>query len=100
MSVLDDIRDGKGLKPITFNCFTCQNENCIISRNRILTYQCPDYKAKRRVMKVSDDFATYRPTSTDPKPLDAPHGTIIQEDDTKDYYCFDANKKMWTKIAE
>lgn len=24
MAVLDDIRDGKGLKPITYNCFTCQ----------------------------------------------------------------------------
>ena len=40
-----------------------------------------------------------KPTSIDLKPLCAPHGTIIQEDDTKDIYCFDARRKMWIKIG-
>ena len=47
MAVLDDIRDGKGLKPITFNCYTCQNGNCIASGSKTATYQCPGYKHKR-----------------------------------------------------
>lgn len=46
-------------------------------------------------MKVG---TTMKPTSTDPKPLWLPHGTIIQEEDTKDYYIFDANDKMWIKL--
>lgn len=35
MAVLDDIRAGKGLKPITFNCFTCQEDmtNIDVLRN-------------------------------------------------------------------
>lgn len=40
-----------------------------------------------------------KPTSTDPKPSCLPHGTIIQEDDTKDYYQFDANRNMWVEIG-
>jgi hypothetical protein len=47
MAVLDDIRDGKGLKPITFNCFTCQNDNCMASGSKTTTYQCPGYKHKK-----------------------------------------------------
>ena len=46
-------------------------------------------------MKVGN---TMKLTSIDPKPLLVPHGTIIQEDDTKDYYIFDANNKMWIKL--
>lgn len=38
------------------------------------------------------------PTSTDPKPLYAPHGTCIQESDTKDVYVFDAEKKEWIRV--
>ena len=41
-----------------------------------------------------------KPTSVDMKPLFAPHGTIIQEDDTKDYYIFDAKDQMWKKVME
>lgn len=59
MSVLDDIRDGKGLKPITFNCFTCQNDNCIASGAKTATYQCPDYKHKKtnadRIRSMTDE---------------------------------------------
>lgn len=40
-----------------------------------------------------------KPTSIDPKPLWAPHCTIIQEDDTKDIYCFDAMRRVWVKIG-
>lgn len=40
-----------------------------------------------------------KPTSVDPKPLDVPHCTIIQEDDTKDYYIYDANRRLWEKIG-
>ena len=47
MAVLDDIMDGKGLKQITFNCFTCQNDNCIASGSKTETYQCPGYKHKK-----------------------------------------------------
>lgn len=54
------------------------------------------------VAKYTLDFNTgfikAKPTSIDPKPLWMPHGTIIQEDDTKDYYIFDANDKMWVKL--
>ena len=59
MAVLDDIRDGKGLKPITFNCFTCQNDNCIASGSKTETYQCPGYKHKKtnadRIRSMSDE---------------------------------------------
>lgn len=40
------------------------------------------------------------PTSVDPKPLFVPPGTIIREEDTKDYYIFDAEEQMWVKIME
>lgn len=40
----------------------------------------------------------WKPTSIDPKPLWLPHGAIIQEDDTKDYYIFDAKEQIWIKM--
>ena len=53
MAVLDDIRDGKGLKPIT-----CKNDNCITSGEKIVT-KCQGYKRKKtnadRIRAMSDE---------------------------------------------
>lgn len=56
MAVLDDIRNGKGLKPISSNLSTCQDDNCIASGQKTETYATKNHVGEVKIKVETEGF--------------------------------------------